>query len=62
MKHTDPLNAIGQFFEMPTKEAFLDKVKPTMSFIGYYSNLNLIGLVVLVGLGLFAYLALRGRR
>lgn len=58
----DPLNVIGQFFEMPTKEAFLDKVTPTLSFISYNNPLNLLGLVVMFALGLFTYVALRGKR
>lgn len=48
-----PLDAIGQYFEMPTKEAFLDKVKPTLTFIQMDDVLMMIGVVtiVLIGVG-----------
>ena len=56
-----PLDAIGQYFEMPTKEAFLDKIKPTLTFIDFNDGIVMLGLVMVGIVGLAFFLANRGR-
>jgi hypothetical protein len=58
-----PLEAIGQFFEMPNKEAWINKIKPTLSFIGYNNPLSTYGtiFVFVVGLLIIVYLWRRPR-
>ena len=57
-----PLEAIGQFFEMPNKEAWLNKVDPTLAFIPWFNNtLIVLGLVVITFIGIAFWLRARNR-
>jgi hypothetical protein len=58
-----PLEAIGKFFEMPNKEAWLNKIHPTLSFI-YDNSLTLFGLVIafFAGLAVVVYLTIKPRK
>lgn len=56
-----PLDEIGKYFEMPTKEAFLDKVKPKLAFIHLDDAFIMIGLVTLALIGVAFAIRRRSR-
>lgn len=56
-----PLDAIGQYFEMPTKEAFLDKVKPQLAFLRIDDGFIMIGLAIVAFIGLAFLIRNRNR-
>lgn len=58
----DPLEQIGMFFEMPNKEAWLNKIDPVLAFqtnldIGVMTVIYLIGAIAL---GAFIFRRVRG--
>jgi hypothetical protein len=57
----EPLDAIGQYFEMPTKEAFLNKINPILAFENDIGLDFFLTVLVLSIMGFFAFLFWRNR-
>jgi hypothetical protein len=54
-----PLEAIGKFFEMPNKEAWLNKIEPSLAFVFGGSGIGLF--ICLVGVVTLTYFLFRRR-
>jgi hypothetical protein len=61
VKNTDPLEEIGRYFEMPTKEAFLNKINPVLAYANDLGLDFFLTVLVFSIVGFFAFLFWRNR-